>query len=78
MEQMNEKEPLLCQADELEDLDDYDDVDDEDDLEVEEVVISFTCEDCDYRWEAVMADDDESIEEVQYCPMCGSSNTTQI
>jgi len=37
---------------------------------------SFVCEDCDYRWE------DASQEEVDsgmhVCPMCGSTNVTQL
>jgi len=43
----------------------------------EEISVSYACEDCDYRWESVMEHEDEA-DRVQYCPMCGSSNTTQI
>jgi rRNA maturation endonuclease Nob1 len=43
----------------------------------EEYVMSFACEDCDYRWEMSFESEEES-EEVQFCPMCGSANTTQI
>ena len=50
--------------------------DDEDDI-VEEVNMSFACEDCDYRWEATFESEEEG-DEIQYCPMCGTSNTTQI
>ncbi|MCS6972448.1 MAG: hypothetical protein N2Z22_07815 [Turneriella sp.] len=51
----------------------------EDDLGGErEIVISYACEDCDYRWEVYLEDEDDELDDVQYCPMCGSSNTTQI
>lgn len=38
--------------------------------------ISFVCEDCDYRWEEMgnTEVDDTSI----VCPMCGSTNVTQL
>lgn len=63
--------------DELEDMDEYED--DEEEEEEEYVVLSFACEDCDYRWEVSVEDDDEDeMKETQYCPMCGTSNTTQI
>ncbi|MBN1533492.1 MAG: hypothetical protein JXA20_12560 [Spirochaetes bacterium] len=47
------------------------------------VVISFACEDCDYRWEdqIVKSKDGFDDEEGEYdviCPMCGSINITQI
>lgn len=70
-----EKKFRLGSTDEIEDMDEYDD-DDDDDEEEEYVVLSFACEDCDYRWEVTVEDEDQ--EEIQYCPMCGSSNTTQI
>lgn len=44
---------------------------------VEEFTMSYACEDCDYRWEMSFETEEES-EEVQFCPMCGSANTTQI
>ena len=64
--------------------DDYDDDDDEeedddDDDEDEEVVVSYACEDCDYRWDITFQDKkDAEIDESQYCPMCGSVNSIQI
>lgn len=71
------KKLLLSTRDEIEDMDEYED-DDEDEDDEEYVVLSLACEDCDYRWEVTVEDEEEQIEEVQYCPMCGSSNTTQI
>lgn len=53
--------------------------DDDDEPENTQIITSFACEDCDYRWEVTFADEEEeALDEVQYCPMCGSSNTTQI
>lgn len=44
-----------------------------------EVVVSYACEDCDYRWEVTFEDEEEeSLDATQYCPMCGSANSTQI
>ena len=46
------------------------------------VDISFACEECDYRWDDIyikkkdVIDEDEEIEVV--CPMCGTTNVTQI
>ena len=37
---------------------------------------SFVCEDCDYRWENLSQDEFDSGMEV--CPMCGSTNVTQL
>jgi len=51
--------------------------DDDDDDVAEEYSVSFACEDCDYRWEMSFENEEES-EDVQFCPMCGSANTTQI
>jgi len=51
--------------------------DDDDDVAFEEVNVSFACEDCDYRWESSF-ESDEDADETQYCPMCGTANTTQI
>ncbi len=52
-----------------------DEADDEDNFE--EIHVSFACEDCDYRWEASF-ESEEDADEIQICPMCGTSNTTQI
>ena len=47
------------------------------------IVISFACEDCDYRWEdQIIKPKDELLDEEEdfdvICPMCGSINITQI
>lgn len=65
----------VSSIDELEDMDQYEDDEEDDD---EYIVLSFACEDCDYRWEISVEDDEEEMKETQYCPMCGTSNTTQI
>lgn len=75
IDQKNQK-LLLNTKDEIEDMDEYEDDDDKEDEEY--VVLSLACEDCDYRWEVTVEDEEDQIEEIQYCPMCGSSNTTQI
>ena len=81
MDPEEEKYKVLALAgsydDTEEDTDDDDDDDDDDDEEFEEYTVSFACEDCDYRWEATFESEEEA-EEVQICPMCGTSNTTQI
>ena len=59
-----------------EDLDDYDK--NEEDEEFEEVIVSYACEDCDYRWEVTLDEEEAEYDETQYCPMCGTANTTQI
>ncbi|RME92519.1 MAG: hypothetical protein D6767_03090 [Candidatus Hydrogenedentota bacterium] len=65
-----------------EDFDDFEEDEDEldfDDEEDSQIIASYTCEDCDYRWEVTFEDEEEeALEEIQYCPMCGSANTTQI
>ncbi len=54
----------------------------EDKKNTRKVEVSYACEDCDYRWEDVIIkkknrlEDDEELEVV--CPMCGSTNITQI
>ena len=58
---------------------DYDEVEEDEEEENTEIVTSYACEDCDYRWEVTFEnEEEEALDEVQYCPMCGSSNTTQI
>jgi hypothetical protein len=56
-----------------------DDWDDEDEKKVD---LSFACEDCDYRWEDTVIkrkDELDYNEELSTtCPMCGSTNITQI
>ena len=45
----------------------------------EPVVSSYACEDCDYRWEVTFEDEeDEELNDSQYCPMCGSASCAQI
>jgi len=54
----------------------------DEDKEDRKVDVSYACEDCDYRWEDIIIkkksrlDDEEEPEVV--CPMCGSTNITQI
>ncbi|MDH4261591.1 MAG: hypothetical protein OEV78_00950 [Spirochaetia bacterium] len=60
-----------------EELEDEFAVEEEEEELIEEFTMSFACEDCDYRWEISFETEEES-EEVQFCPMCGSANTTQI
>lgn len=43
-----------------------------------EIAVSYACEDCDYRWEVYLEEEDDEHEDTQYCPMCGSANTSQI
>jgi DNA-directed RNA polymerase subunit RPC12/RpoP len=43
-----------------------------------EIAVSYACEDCDYRWEVYMEEEDDGSDDTQYCPMCGSANTSQI
>ena len=54
--------------------------DDEEGLDkLNNVEASFACEDCDYRWDvSVSENEDEEFEEDFYCPMCGSTSITQI
>jgi hypothetical protein len=47
------------------------------------IVMSFACEDCDYRWEDQIVKPKDSYEDDEadfdvICPMCGSINITQI
>ncbi|MCB1145234.1 MAG: hypothetical protein KDK41_00560 [Leptospiraceae bacterium] len=70
-------EKFYCQVDGFEEEDDQ--FEEEDEIEATEIVVSYACEDCDYRWEVTFEDEeDEAVDDVQYCPMCGSANTTQI
>jgi DNA-directed RNA polymerase subunit RPC12/RpoP len=65
---------------------DDDDEEDQDDFEEDEegvggereIAVSYACEDCDYRWEVYLEEEDDELEDTQYCPMCGSANTSQI
>jgi hypothetical protein len=62
--------------------DDEDIEDDWDDEDEKKVDLSFACEDCDYRWEDTVIkrkDELDYNEELSTtCPMCGSTNITQI
>lgn len=73
---MEDKIEYKCKIDDdLEEMDEYEEEEDH----FQEIVVSYACEDCDYRWEVTFEDEeDEEINESQYCPMCGSQNTTQI
>ncbi|MDH5719585.1 MAG: hypothetical protein OEZ13_03095 [Spirochaetia bacterium] len=66
----------LSAENEVEDTDDYEK--DEDDTDFEEVIVSYACEDCDYRWEVTLDEEEAEYDDIQYCPMCGTANTTQI
>ncbi len=74
-EELTDEEPLPEEDDE----DIEDDWDDEDEKKVD---LSFACEDCDYRWEDTVIkrkDELDYNEELSTtCPMCGSTNITQI
>ncbi len=61
------------------DLDEFDDpweeaeeIDDSEDPER----ASFVCEDCDYRWDEIAPEELEGT--MMVCPMCGSTNVTQL
>ncbi|MDY6968017.1 MAG: hypothetical protein SVR08_05115 [Spirochaetota bacterium] len=46
------------------------------------VEMSFACEECDYRWDDIIKRDEFTVDDEDYddaiCPMCGSTNITQI
>ncbi len=54
----------------------------EDEIEEDEkhIAVILACDDCDYRWEDVIVKrKDEDLEDLEIiCPMCGSTNVTQI
>ena len=68
---------LYCASEEDED-DEVEDDENDDEGGDREIAISFACEDCDYRWEIYVEDEDEDLDDTQFCPMCGSANTSQI
>ena len=71
----------LASDDDDEDEDKEDGLDDDDEEGVggeREIAISYACEDCDYRWEVYLEEEDDELDDTQYCPMCGSANTSQI
>jgi len=56
-------------------IEDEDFFDDDFDIDsINEDAITYACEDCDHRWEA---DDFLDTHEL-ICPMCGSSNITEL
>lgn len=61
------------------DLDEFDDpwaeadnIEESEDLERS----SFVCEDCDYRWDEAAPEEIDGT--MMVCPMCGSTNVTQL
>lgn len=42
--------------------------------DADEDLVSFVCEDCDYRWDEASEEENDAI----VCPMCGSDNVTQL
>ncbi len=57
-----------------------DDIFDDDEFDVDslnEDGVTYACEDCDHRWEADTEDDYLDSWEL-ICPMCGSSNITEL
>jgi DNA-directed RNA polymerase subunit RPC12/RpoP len=77
------KAKFYLASDDDEDEDDkpekeFDDEDEETVGGEREIAISYACEDCDYRWEVYLEEEDDELDDTQYCPMCGSANTSQI
>lgn len=69
----------LAGEDEDEDAEDRPEGEDEEGVGGErEIAVSYACEDCDYRWEIYLEEEDDEMDDTQYCPMCGSANTSQI
>ena len=61
-------------------MEDYNLIDDFDDEELsssEDEEASFVCEECDYRWDENSLSDDWEESDI-ICPMCGSTNSTQL
>ena len=60
-------------------LETYPEVDNEriDNYEVREASNSYACGDCDYRWVSNY-EGEEKFRDLQYCPMCGSTDSIQI
>lgn len=79
-EELKLKLYLASDGDDDDETDDFDE-DEEDEEGVggeREIAISYACEDCDYRWEVYLEEEDDELDDTQYCPMCGSANTSQI
>lgn len=78
MEENNTRSYIFsADSDDLEDEFIDDDANEDEEEPGEMHPVSYACEDCDYRWEMSFETEDET-EEMQFCPMCGSANTTQI
>lgn len=59
----------------------WDEEEHEEEDENHHVMSSYACEDCDYRWDAMENSDNYGVDEERFdivCPMCGSTNVTQI
>ncbi len=76
---LDDKDPLTVKSSTDDDEEEDDDDDDDDDFRVG---ISYVCDDCDYRWDDFVIQDEEIVEERDdqslICPMCGSMNVSQI
>lgn len=78
-----EKDIIADTEEETEVLSEEEDVGEwDEDKEEQKIDVSYACEDCDYRWEDVIIKKktrlDEEEEPEVVCPMCGSTNITQI
>ena len=72
---------LYLAGDDDEDDEESDEFEEDDEEAVggeREIAVSYACEDCDYRWEVYLEEEDDESDDTQYCPMCGSANTSQI
>ncbi len=78
----NYNEEELIDEDHYLDDDEEEEADDWEEDGDKKIDVSYACEDCDYRWEDVITrrkDDLDLYEETTTaCPMCGSTNITQI
>lgn len=74
------KVKMYCSADDDDDEEREDNFDEDEETVggEREIAISYACEDCDYRWEVYLEEEDDELDDTQYCPMCGSANTSQI
>ncbi|HRP68011.1 MAG TPA: hypothetical protein PLY93_00565 [Turneriella sp.] len=77
-EELKEKAKIKLYLGHDEDEDELDDDDESEDESEREIAVSYACEDCDYRWEIYIEEEDDEMDDTQYCPMCGSANTSQI
>lgn len=77
-EELKVKLHLSADDEDDEEQEEFDEDDEEGVGGEREIAISYACEDCDYRWEVYLEEEDDELDDTQYCPMCGSSNTSQI